>query len=67
LVMDEQTCDPNALRYLNRLSDFFFVAARWVNFCEDQPEIQYQRDAPISTQRQRVSRSLKANEEEDGV
>lgn len=58
LVIDEQTCDPNAMKYLNRLSDFFFVAARWVNFCEGQPEIQYQRDTPQTTQRQRVARSL---------
>jgi ATP:cob(I)alamin adenosyltransferase len=58
LVIDEQTCDPNAMKYLNRLSDFFFVAARWVNFCEGQPEIQYQRDTPHTTQRQRVARSL---------
>ncbi len=58
LVIDDQTCDPNAMKYLNRLSDFFFVAARWVNFCEGQPEIQYQRDTPQTTQRQRVARSL---------
>jgi len=58
LVIDEQTCDPNAMKYLNRLSDYFFVAARWVNFCEGQPEIQYQRDTPQTTQRQRVTRSL---------
>lgn len=59
LVRDDKTCDPNALRYLNRLSDFFFVAARWVNFCHDQDEIQYQLDSATMTQRQRVSRSLK--------
>jgi cob(I)alamin adenosyltransferase len=59
LVRDDKTCDPNALRYLNRLSDFFFVAARWVNYCHDLEEIQYQRDSPDGMQRQRVSRSLK--------
>ena len=58
LVMDDQTCDPNALKYLNRLSDYFFVAARWVNFVEGQDEIQYQRESPGTTQRQRVTRSL---------
>jgi len=58
LVVEDQTCDPNAMKYLNRLSDFFFVAARYVNYCEGQPEIQYQRDAPQTTQRQRVTRSL---------
>ena len=59
LVMDDQTCDPNALKYLNRLSDYFFVAARWVNFVEGKEEIQYQRPVPGTTQRQRVARSLK--------
>lgn len=58
LVVEDQTCDPNAMKYLNRLSDYFFVSARWVNFCEGQPEIQYQRDTPQTTQRQRVARSL---------
>ena len=60
LVMEDQTCDPNALQYLNRLSDFFFVAARMVNYCHPggMDEIQYQRESPQTTQRQRVTRSL---------
>uniref|UniRef100_A0A7S4ALG7 Cobalamin adenosyltransferase-like domain-containing protein n=1 Tax=Pseudo-nitzschia australis TaxID=44445 RepID=A0A7S4ALG7_9STRA len=41
LVVHHKTCDPNALRYLNRLSDYFFVAARWVNYKEGQEEIEY--------------------------
>jgi len=44
LVVDHRTCDPNALRYLNRLSDFFFVSARWVNYKEGQEEIEYRLD-----------------------
>ena len=44
MVVDHKTCDPNALRYLNRLSDFFFVSARWVNFKEGQEEIEYRLD-----------------------
>jgi len=44
LVVDHKTCDPNAMRYLNRLSDFFFVAARWVNYKEGQEEIEYRLD-----------------------
>lgn len=28
---DGETVNPAAIRYINRLSDFFFVAARWVN------------------------------------
>ena len=53
------TCDPNAMKYVNRLSDFFFTAARWVNFCEGKEEIQYQRQQSKETQRQRVSRNLR--------
>lgn len=64
LVRDDQTCDPNALKYLNRLSDFFFVAARWVNYCHDEPETQYQRQSPGMTQREAVSRSLQKGKEE---
>lgn len=56
--VQDQTCDPRALAYLNRLSDFFFVAARWVNACEGHPELVYSRGLPQSTQRQRVARSL---------
>jgi cob(I)alamin adenosyltransferase len=52
------TCDPNAMKYVNRLSDFFFTAARWVNFCQGQQEIQYRRQQSKETQRQRVSRTL---------
>jgi cob(I)alamin adenosyltransferase len=28
---DNETVNPTAIRFANRLSDFFFVAARWVN------------------------------------
>jgi cob(I)alamin adenosyltransferase len=30
-LVNYQVCYPNGMRYLNRLSDFFFTAARWVN------------------------------------
>lgn len=30
----------NTLKYLNRLSDYFFAQARFVNFMEGEPEIQ---------------------------
>jgi cob(I)alamin adenosyltransferase len=51
-------CDPNALKYLNRLSDFFFTAARWVNRRQGLDEIQYRRPTRGSKQRGRVNVSL---------
>ena len=44
-------CDPNALQYLNRLSDFFFTAARYVNQCEKRQECLYRRSHRGATQR----------------
>jgi len=46
--------DPNAMRYLNRLSDFFFTAARYVNYCEGRDELMYKRHFRGSKQRDRV-------------
>jgi cob(I)alamin adenosyltransferase len=48
-------CDPNALKYLNRLSDFFFSAARWVNYCQGLDEYQYRKPSKLATQRGRVT------------
>ena len=42
-LVQDGVCDPNVLKYLNRCSDFLFSAARWVNYCENNEEIQYQR------------------------
>lgn len=50
---ERPTCDPNALRYLNRLSDFFFSAARFVNAQHGHDEILYRRPQRGATQRQR--------------
>ena len=47
-------CDPNVLKYLNRLSDFLFAAARWVNYQEQVGEVLYQRPTRGAKQRQRV-------------
>jgi ATP:cob(I)alamin adenosyltransferase len=52
-------CDPNALKYLNRLSDFFFTAARYINFVEDQAEVLYCLPQKDATQRNRRARNLK--------
>jgi cob(I)alamin adenosyltransferase len=48
-------CDPNALAYVNRLSDFFFTAARWVNDRGGASEIAYRRPTRNATQRTRVT------------
>ena len=66
LVQEQGVCDPTALQYLNRLSDFFFSAARWVNLNSvavsesgrQREEIQYRRPTRSSKQRDRVSVSL---------
>ena len=58
-LVQDGVCDPNALRYLNRLSDFFFTAARWTNYCEGQEEIQYRRPLRGAKQRDRVQVSLR--------
>ena len=70
LVQEQGVCDPTALQYLNRLSDFFFSAARWVNLNSSssssslvgvaengrqREEIQYRRPTRSSKQRDRVS------------
>ncbi|KAL9184268.1 hypothetical protein ACHAXT_002354 [Thalassiosira profunda] len=63
LVQGEGTVDPAALAYVNRLSDYFFTAARYVNFCEDRDEVQYRTEAKGSrrkdSQRERVVVKLK--------
>jgi len=47
MVQEEQTVDPAALSYVNRLSDYFFTAARFVNYCEDRDEVQYRREVRL--------------------
>ena len=53
LVQEEETCDPDALTYVNRLSDYLFTAARYVNFCDGSDETQY-RKARSTIQRERI-------------
>jgi len=63
-------CDPNAMRYLNRLSDALFVAARWVNLRDGREEIEYRLAASVSCatrdQRERVHRSLASPQPQPG-
>lgn len=63
LVADD-VCDPNALKYLNRLSDFFFTAARWTNYKEGRTEIQYRRAQRGDKQRNRTEVNLKVDNED---
>ncbi len=58
-LVREGVCDPNVLRYLNRLSDFFFTAARWTNFCEGKEEVQYKRYFKGASQRGMVTVNLR--------
>jgi cob(I)alamin adenosyltransferase len=51
-LVDAGICDPNVLKYLNRLSDFFFTAARWANLKQGIGDIQYRR--PFQGAKQRV-------------
>jgi cob(I)alamin adenosyltransferase len=60
-LVDTGVCDPRALQYLNRLSDFLFTAARWVNHFgnkgdttkEQREETQYRRPTQGAKQRMR--------------
>lgn len=54
-LVNSGVSDPNGMRYLNRLSDFFFTAARWVNFREGREEIQYRKEYRGAKQRTRHS------------
>jgi cob(I)alamin adenosyltransferase len=53
-LVQDGVCDPTALQYVNRLSDYLFSAARWVNVKGQQAEIQYQRPHQGAKQRRRV-------------
>jgi len=51
------SCDPNALSYLNRLSDFWFTAARWIHrYVAQQPsDVEYKRPHRGAKQRDRTN------------
>jgi cob(I)alamin adenosyltransferase len=40
---EEFPVQPNSLQYLNRLSDWLFVAARYANFVEGQSDVLWQK------------------------
>ena len=44
MVIKNGDLDQAAYQYINRLSDFLFVAARWACFCEDGKELVYGND-----------------------
>ena len=43
---DQQAINPSAMVYLNRLGDFLFVLARWVNFMAGVSEVLWAVHAP---------------------
>ncbi|MGM0166322.1 ATP:cob(I)alamin adenosyltransferase [Enterococcus sp. AZ135] len=47
LIEYNEAINEEALKFLNRLSDYFFALARWVNGQAEQPEILYENSAPV--------------------
>ena len=43
-LAEESYVDPNLLRYLNRLSDYLFILARYFNFLSDVAEITWHKE-----------------------
>ena len=71
LQQDSQKNNESMFRYINRLSDFFFTAARYTNYCEGRNEVQYRRSRPLgsnkesySSQRGRVTVNLHSKHDE---
>ena len=62
-IRDDECCDSNSLAYVNRLSDYLFTAARYVNYCEGKDEVQYRREKGVRSRdvagRERVVVRLK--------
>ena len=46
-LVRSEPANHEVLRYLNRLSDFFFVAARLVNARQGVPDVEYERSAKV--------------------
>ncbi|GAX17565.1 cob(I)alamin adenosyltransferase [Fistulifera solaris] len=66
-LVEARVCDPRALHYLNRLSDFLFAAARYANvkLGTKREEILYRKPNRIAQQRQRVVVSTRSNTTKD--
>lgn len=47
LLEQEEAVNTEALKFLNRLSDYFFAAARWVNQQAGEPDVTYQNSATV--------------------
>lgn len=47
----ERPCPKEVLQYLNRLSDFFFAAARAANAWDGVPDVEYERGADVFKRR----------------
>lgn len=39
----EETVSPEIIQHINRLSDAFFVLARWINWAQKEPEVFWKR------------------------
>lgn len=46
-LADTQRCPPEVLKYVNRLSDYFFAAARGANAALGVPDVEYERGARV--------------------
>lgn len=63
LIDDGGTFNPEALRFLNRLSDYFFALARWQNQRDGQPERIYEDSPPVFEKRNKYVSDPSKNKE----
>lgn len=45
--VEPEAVNPEAMRFLNRLSDYFFALARWVNLQAGEADIVYEKSAKV--------------------
>ncbi|MEY4065893.1 MAG: hypothetical protein RIR26_2101, partial [Pseudomonadota bacterium] len=48
-LQDQAEINPQAVPFLNRLSDFFFVASRWVVFAQNASETTWKKTGGLKT------------------